>query len=66
MPLLSVRTNAWVIKVIHQNRSEKKTPILKYLPTKDRTSVIVGFFATGLFAYVITGYCCKFEHLVCQ
>jgi len=33
VPLLSVRINALITKLIHENRSKKKTPILKYLPT---------------------------------
>ena len=56
IPLLSVRINAWVIQLVHYNRSQKKTPIHKYLPTKDRTSVTVSFFVTGLFAYLMAGY----------
>lgn len=60
VPLLSVRMNAWITKGIHMSRSQKKTPIHKYLPTADRTSVIISFFMTGLFAYWFAGYCIQF------
>lgn len=66
VPLLSVRVNAWFTKMIHSSRSEKKTPIHKYLPTKDRTSVIVSFFLTGVFAFFLSGYFSEFQHLVCK
>ena len=65
VPLLSMRINSWITKLIHENRSEKKTPIHKFLPKSDSTSVIVSFLITGLFAFFVTGYLCKFGHLVC-
>ena len=66
MPLLSVRLNAFFTKIIHLSRSRKKAPIHKLLPQKDRTSIIISFFVTGAFAFILTGYLCTYEHLVCQ
>lgn len=66
LPLLSVRFNAWIIKLVHQNRSQKKTPIHKYLPSQDRTSVIFAFFMTGIFAFWLSGFCSQYQHLVCK
>ena len=66
VPISCVRFNGWVTKQIHLNRSKKKAPIHKYLPKKDKTSIIVACILTGLFAYIITGYLCQFKHMVCQ
>ena len=66
VPFTCVRFNGWVTKVIHLNRSKKQPPIHKYLPRKDRTSVIIACIMTALFAYVLTGYLCRFQHMVCQ
>ena len=54
-PILCVRFNGFMIKTIYNSRSQKHEPIHKFLPERDRTSIIIAFFATCVFAWWISG-----------
>lgn len=60
-PLICVRTNAWLKKII----SPKKT-MPWHQPRDDYFGFLVALLLTGVCAFLISGVMCNYQHLVCK
>ena len=64
-PMLCVRFNTFVKNQMFYSKTNNSFKP-KYQPRGDPFGFIVGFFATGVFAFLVSGIMCNYQHLVCK